>query len=68
MDTNMSKDVTSKKQIESLLEELQSLKSKVEKLELLVLKDNNPLNLGGKIVTIQEEKTIIKANKVEEDV
>ncbi len=64
----MSKDVTSKKQIESLLEELQSLKSKVEKLELLVLKDNNPLNLGGKIVTIQEEKTIIKANKVEEDV
>jgi|LakMenE18May11ns_1017448.scaffolds.fasta_scaffold6875904_2 hypothetical protein len=64
----MSKEPTKNKQIDLLIEEMQALKSKVEKLESLMLKQDNKLTLGGKIVTIQDERTIIKATKVEEDV
>lgn len=64
----MSKEPTKNKQIDLLVEEIQALKSKVEKLESLMLKQDNKLTLGGKIVTIQDERTIIKATKVEEDV
>lgn len=67
-DLNMSKEPTKNKQIDLLIEEMQALKSKVEKLESLMLKQDNKLTLGGKIVTIQDERTIIKATKVEEDV
>jgi hypothetical protein len=67
-DLNMSKEPTKNKQIDLLVEEIQALKSKVEKLESLMLKQDNKLTLGGKIVTIQDERTIIKATKVEEDV
>ena len=67
-DLNMSKEPTKNKQIDLLVEEIQALKSKVEKLESLMLKQDNKLTLGGKMVTIQDERTIIKATKVEEDV